>query len=264
MKNDYVMLFLLGAGIVWFIISNIRMYRFLRSAVQSKTGRTGLDVVFSMLVIISAVTGINTLMSQTSFMISKWSENLIFVFVPLMLFFALWGFYLFFKKRKRWRCCFNRGEIFLFIVLTLLVLTEFWISDKIIINRLFPLTLFFFWFIFYNHLCSYFPKAEGAERLQVIFEHILYYPACAFLFVYIVMGFMHCFVYVAYPDVWDSDVCRKTGICKEGLSFNDRGKHEYSVTKEWCRDGLEKREVVIYGQKRKNSPDFTFKAGKIC
>ena len=46
MKNDYVMLFLLGAGIVWFIISNIRMYRFLRSAVQSKAVRTGLGCCF--------------------------------------------------------------------------------------------------------------------------------------------------------------------------------------------------------------------------
>ena len=171
------------------------MYRFLRSSVQSKAVRTGLDIVFSTLVIIS--------------------------------------------------------------VLTLLVLTDFWVGDKefIRIYTVLPLNLFFFGAVFYNHLRSYFPKAEGAERLQVIFEHILYYPACAFLFVYIVMGFLHCFIYIAYPEVWDNNVCRKTGICKEGLSFNDRGKHEYSITKEWCRDhGVwieEKRSCNIWAKKEK-------------
>ena len=45
--DDYQrVLFLLGIVVVRFITSNIRIYRFLRSAVQSKAVRTGLGCCF--------------------------------------------------------------------------------------------------------------------------------------------------------------------------------------------------------------------------
>ncbi len=56
---------------------------------------------------------------------------------------------------------------------------------------------FFLGAVFYNHLRSYFPKTEGIERLQVILEHMLYYPACVVWFLYIVGNLLTYIEYVA-------------------------------------------------------------------